>query len=90
MGETKSIVSAAAIESKICTMRGHKVILDHDLAALYWVSTKALKQAVKRDLERFPHDFMFVLTYQEFANLRSQSVTSSSSEWAGTIRNNQV
>jgi hypothetical protein len=83
MRETKPILSAAAIESKICTIRGHKVILDHDLAELYGVSTKALKQAVKRNLERFPHDFMFVLTYQEFATLRSQSVTSRFSEWGG-------
>ena len=83
MGETKSIVSGATIESKICTVRGHKVILDHDLAELYGVSTKAPKQAVKRNLERFPHDFMFVLTYQEFANLRSQSVTSKSSARGG-------
>ena len=59
------------------------MILDHDLAELYGVSTKALKQAVKRNLDRFPHDFMFVLTYQEFASLRSQSVTSRTSEWGG-------
>jgi hypothetical protein len=84
MGEAKSIVSAAAIESKIYTIRGQKVILDHDLAELYGVSTKALKQAVKRNLERFPSDFMLLLTYQEVANLRSQFVTSSSSEWGGT------
>ena len=84
MGETKPNVSAAAIESKIYTIRGQKMILDHDLAELYGVSTKALKQAVKRNLERFPSDFMFLLTYQEFANLRSQFVTSSFSEWGGT------
>lgn len=83
MGETKPTVSAAAIESKIYTIRGQKVILDHDLAELYGVSTKALKQAVKRNLERFPSDFMFLLTYQELANLRSQFVTSNSSEWGG-------
>ena len=53
-------------------------MLDRDLAALYDVPTKALKQAVRRNIERFPEDFMFVLTAQEFANWRSQFVTSSS------------
>ena len=57
---------------------GGKVLLDTDLAALYGVETKVLLQAVKRNLERFPDDFMFQLTNQEFNVLRSQSVTSSS------------
>lgn len=56
-------------------------MLDRDLAALYGVETKALNQAVKRNLERFPEDFMFQLSSEETANLRSQSVTSSS--WGG-------
>ena len=61
-------------------LHGHKVLLDADLAALYEVPTKVLLQAVKRNLERFPADFMFQLEKQEFAILRSQSVTSS---WGG-------
>jgi hypothetical protein len=75
-----SIIPDDIISSKIFLIREKKVILDHDLARLYAVETKALKQAVKRNLERFPEDFMFELTNQEFKNLRSQSVTSS---WGG-------
>lgn len=66
-----------AVESRILTIRGQKVILDADLAKLYGVATKALKQAVKRNADRFPDDFSFVLTEQEFTHLRSQFVTSS-------------
>jgi hypothetical protein len=61
-------------------VRGKKVMFDFDLAELYAVGTKALNQAVSRNLERFPHDFTFVLTQQEVTNLRSQFVTSS---WGG-------
>jgi hypothetical protein len=68
------------IEHKILMIRGHKVMLDRDLAELYRVETKVLKQAVKRNLTRFPSDFMFPLTTQELAILRSQIVTSS---WGG-------
>ena len=68
------------IQQKIHEIRGHKVMLDFDLAALYDVQTKVFKQAVKRNLKRFPPDFMFELTKQEFSNLRSQIVTSS---WGG-------
>ena len=73
------------IESRIRTVRGHKVILDSDLAEVYAVTTKALNQAVRRNLERFPEDFVFQLQKNEFdslalqnatANLRSQIVTS--------------
>ncbi len=64
------------IESKIYLIRGLKVMLDSDLAALYGVETKVLKQAVKRNLKRFPDDFMFVPTINELADLRSQFVTS--------------
>lgn len=63
--------------SKIHTIRGHKVMLDSDLAELYGVPTKALKQQVKRNMENFPEDFMFELSDEEFTNLRSQNVTSS-------------
>jgi hypothetical protein len=65
-----------ALSARILTIRGHKVILDTELARLYGVATKALLQAVRRNPGRFPSDFVFVLTDQEVADLRSQSVTS--------------
>lgn len=68
------------IQSKIYEIRGQRVMLDRDLAGLYQVTTSALNQAVKRNSKRFPPDFMFQLTNQEFANLKSQFVTSS---WGG-------
>ena len=68
------------IQSKIHEIRGQRVMLDRDLAELYQVTTSALNQAVKRNSKRFPPDFMFQLTNQEFANLKSQFVTSS---WGG-------
>ena len=58
-------------------VRGEKVLLDADLAALYNVATKVLNQAVKRNLDRFPADFMFQLTPEEWENMRSQTVTAS-------------
>lgn len=64
------------IAHSILLLRGQKVLLDADLAELYGVETKVLVQAVKRNLERFPDDFMFQLDAEEFAALRSQSVTS--------------
>ena len=66
------------IQSKIYEIRGCRVMLDSDLAALYQVETKALKQAVKRNIERFPDDFMFELTKEEYASLRTQFATSKS------------
>jgi hypothetical protein len=60
------------IQQKIYEIRGQKVMLDFDLAALYEVETKAFKQAVKRNINRFPFDFMFELTKEEFNSLRSQ------------------
>ena len=63
------------IQNKIYEIRGCRVMLDSDLAALYQVETKALKQAVKRNIERFPEDFMFELTKEEVECLRSQIVT---------------
>jgi hypothetical protein len=68
---------AGRIESRILLIRGEKVLLDSDLADLYGVETKVLNQAVQRNRERFPVDFMFQITRDEFANLRSQIVTSS-------------
>lgn len=64
------------IKNLIYTIRGHRVMLDSDLAMLYEVQTKALNQAVKRNIERFPEDFMFQLTQDEYEVLRSQFVTS--------------
>ena len=66
------------IEPLILTLRGQKVMLDRDLAALYGVETKVLKRAVTRNAERFPDDFMFVLDKQEVATLRCQIGTSRS------------
>jgi len=68
------------IESKIFLIRGKKVMLDNDLAKLYGVSTKVLNQAVKRNENRFPPDFMYQLTQEELIILKSQIVTSS---WGG-------
>lgn len=66
----------AIVQSKIYEVRGQRVILDHDLACLYGIETKVLKQAVRRNLKRFPTDFMFELSQVELDSLRSQIVTS--------------
>ena len=66
----------ALVKSKIYTIRGQKVMLDFDLAAMYGVKTRAMNQAVKRNIERFPDDFMFQLTKGEFVILKSQIVIS--------------
>jgi len=71
-----SIVPVERIEAAILLLRGQKVLLDADLAALYGVETKALVRAVKRSIECFPEDFMFQLTKAEFDNLRCQAGTS--------------
>ena len=78
MTDKKSLVVAENIETKILTIRGQKVMLDADLAALYGVETRRLNEQVNRNRERFPEDFMFQLTGEEFANLMSQNATSSS------------
>ena len=70
------IITTETIASKIYFTRGVKIMLDRDLAQLYGVETKALKQAVRRNINRFPVDFMFELTKDEFKSLRSQFVTS--------------
>ena len=69
------------IESLIRTICGQKVMVDFDLAMLYGVQTKALNQAVKRNIERFPDDFMFQLTKEELDSLRSQIVTANPAEF---------
>lgn len=71
---------AIQIERHILILRGEKVMLDSDLAELYEVETRVLVQAVKRNSDRFPQDFVFQLSKEEFHNLKSQSVTSS---WGG-------
>ncbi|MGW8256097.1 MAG: ORF6N domain-containing protein [Thermoguttaceae bacterium] len=75
MSQNKSLIPVERIEQSILLIRNHKVMLDRDLASLYDVPTKALNQAVKRNLDRFPEDFMFQLTWEEAETLRSQSVT---------------
>ena len=81
----KGIIPAEVIERKIYLTRGEKVMLSSDLAELYGVEPKVLIQAVKRNIERFPDDFMFQLSNQEFTDLKSQIVTSS---WGGIRRAN--
>ena len=78
--ENSLVLKEENLINRILFIRGEKVLLDFDLAMLYGVETKVLKQAVRRNIERFPEDFMFVLTKQELNNLRSQFVTSS---WGG-------
>ena len=71
----KDIIPVENITSKIFMIRGFKVMLDRDLAELYGVETRVLKQAVRRNIKRFPEDFMFELTFKEESSLRSQFVT---------------
>ncbi|OGC25644.1 hypothetical protein A2291_04440 [candidate division WOR-1 bacterium RIFOXYB2_FULL_42_35] len=73
----KGLIPIESIENKIYLIRGQKVMLDRDLAELYWVKTFVLNQAVKRNQGRFPVDFMFQLNREEFAILKSQIVMSS-------------
>lgn len=73
----KSLVAMEVVEKKILLIRGQKVILDVDLAELYDVTTKVFNQAVKRNVDRFPKDFMFQLTADEAITIRSQFVTAS-------------
>ena len=75
------LIPIEIIENKILLLRGQKVMLDRDLAELYGVETKQFKRAVKRNIDRFPKDFMFTLTHKEFENLRCHFGTTS---WGGT------
>lgn len=81
MAKTTPLIPSERIESKILLVRNVKVMLDADLADLYGVTTKVLNQAVRRKRDRFPRDFMFQLTKEEFEILRSQPATSS--RWGG-------
>lgn len=76
MSHKPAIVAAERIENNILVIRGHKVMLDEELAKLYQVETKTLNRAFKRNLDRFPHDFAFQLTSEEHAALRCQIGTS--------------
>ena len=76
-----AVFPSKRIEQTILLLRGHKIILDRDLAAMYGVSTRDLNKAVSRNLDRFPDDFMLQLTRSEFNDLKFQFGTSS---WGGT------
>jgi len=78
--DSKHILSEETIANTIYYIRNQKVMLDKDLATLYGIETRVLKQAVRRNISRFPEDFMFELSKDEFQNLTSQIVTSS---WGG-------
>ena len=78
MKKSKLLIHEETLVNKIHFIRGQKVMIDRDLAELYGVETKVLKQAVKRNMERFPADFMFRMNKDEFKNWRSQIVTSNS------------
>jgi hypothetical protein len=77
------LLADEVIMNKIYLLRGQKVMIDRDLAELYGVETKVLKQAVKRNMSRFPKDFMFEMRKTEFANWRSQFVTSNDGDKMG-------
>ncbi len=81
MYKNVALVPAERIERSILLIRGHKVMLDTDLAALYGVETKQLVRAIKRNISRFPPDFMFQLSKDDFENLRCHFGTSS--QWGG-------
>ena len=76
----QALVEYEIVVSRIAVVRGQRVMFSQDLASLYGVETRVLMQAVQRNIDRFPSDFLFQLTDQEFANLKSQIVTSS---WGG-------
>ena len=78
--ELQTLVAEQKILNRIYVVRGQKVMLDEDLAAMYGVETRRLNEQVKRNMKRFPHDFMFTLTPKEYENLKSQNATSS---WGG-------
>lgn len=81
--ENRNLITNDIITSKIYIIRDQKVMLDKDLAELYGVETRVLKQAVKRNIKRFPSDFMFQMNDIELKNWRSQFVTSNSSDKMG-------
>jgi hypothetical protein len=84
--ENRSLIPSERIDQSILMIRNQKVMLSTDLAGLYGVEPRALIQAVKRNIERFPDDFMFQLNADEFEILKSQTVISSSGGWGGSRR----
>lgn len=80
MTKTNGLITTERIENKIFMVRGYKVMIDSDLALIYGVETRVLNQAVKRNVRRFPTDFMFLLTKEEMESLMSQSVISKSTD----------
>ena len=82
----RELVPQEMIENRIFLIRGQKVMIDHDLASLYGVPTKVFNQAVRRNIRRFPDDFMFQLTPEETLALRSQNVTSNLRSQIGTSK----
>lgn len=81
----KSVLPAETIANKIYLIRGHRVMLDRDLAELYGVETRVLNQAVTRNVDRFPNDFMFALSREEIERI-SQIVTSSKIKYSKNVR----
>jgi len=81
--KVRAVIPNQKIESRIYVIRGHRVMLDSDLTEIYQVETRVLNQAVKRNKERFPEDFMFQFTRKEFKGLRSQFVMSSDGSLTG-------
>lgn len=81
----KELVLAERIETKILLVRGHKVMLDRDLALLYGVETRTLNQAVKRNRDRFPADFMFELTRDEIRRISQFVISSSDLKFSKTV-----
>ena len=81
-----SVISTESIAQSILFLRGHKVMLSPDLADLYGVETRVLVQAVKRNIERFPNDFMFQLSVKEYEFLKSQNVISKTKGSGGAHR----
>ncbi len=82
----KQLVNEQTIQNKIYSIRGLQVMLDRDLAQLYQVETRALKQAVKRNIERFPEDFMFELSDNEIDFMVSQSVIPSKQHIGASLK----
>ena len=82
-----TVVALEAVVSKIISLRGEKVLLDLDLAELYGVETKQLKRAVRRNIDRFPPDFMFELTKEEYDSLRYQFGTLKRGEHSKVLTN---
>ena len=83
MSKVDEIITVENIQNKISTIRGLQIMVDRDLTRLYDAETKVLNQAVKRNIDRFPCDFMFQLSQEDFNDWRSQFVTSNSDRMGG-------